>query len=356
MKVRPIYAIGMLTIVLLLGAIGWLWFSPKSQEPVKIHKVVTPEPRTAETPQPEARAPRTLAESSQLQKSVTLEASRIMRGTTENDPHLKKLRKAMESPEYLEYLKKQKQDKRGFDMRLYMDFMKTQGVYDIGWEEYSDMVFREFFPEGGTPADYEPEMRRQLAEICLEYPERTPSENYTAFRKKADEYDNGMWAHIYFQGSTGERLDWAENIQQNAVSIVAELTPADTVIDTATSPTDSTFTPDASTADVVTENSDTPPPPREGTVSLKELGQIPQSLEELDAEFEKDSFADIPNLPTNADFEKALRERFSPQRFNTAMQTLTQYGSKEGLRRLKESDPEVATHIERLIRPEKDND
>ena len=36
------------------------------------------------------------------------------------------------------------------------------------------------------------------------------------------------------------------------------------------------------------------------------------------------------------------------------MQALKRYGSKEGLRRLKESDPEIATQIERLIQKEQE--
>ena len=56
-----------------------------------------------------------------------------------------------------------------------------------------------------------------------------------------------------------------------------------------------------------------------------------------------------PELPTNQGFETALRERFSPERFNRAMKTLNQYGPQEGLRRLKSSDPEVAKQVERLL-------
>ena len=55
------------------------------------------------------------------------------------------------------------------------------------------------------------------------------------------------------------------------------------------------------------------------------------------------------NLPTEVSIEIALRDRFSPERFSRAMNTLNQYGPQEGLRRLKSSDPEVAKQVERLL-------
>ncbi len=56
-----------------------------------------------------------------------------------------------------------------------------------------------------------------------------------------------------------------------------------------------------------------------------------------------------PELPTQKRLETALRAQFSPDRFNRAMKTLNQYGPQEGLRRLKDSDPEVAKQVERLL-------
>ena len=53
-----------------------------------------------------------------------------------------------------------------------------------------------------------------------------------------------------------------------------------------------------------------------------------------------------PALPTDAELEAALKERFSSERFERAMSTLDQYGPEEGLRRLRENDPEIAKQIE----------
>ncbi len=50
--------------------------------------------------------------------------------------------------------------------------------------------------------------------------------------------------------------------------------------------------------------------------------------------------------PTEETFEASLKERFSSERFEQAMSTLDRHGPEEGLRRLRESDPELARQIE----------
>ena len=54
-----------------------------------------------------------------------------------------------------------------------------------------------------------------------------------------------------------------------------------------------------------------------------------------------------PALPTVEELETALREQFSPERFERAMSTLERYGPEEGLRRLREADPEIAEQMKR---------
>ena len=54
-------------------------------------------------------------------------------------------------------------------------------------------------------------------------------------------------------------------------------------------------------------------------------------------------------IPTTENFENTLREQFSGERYKQAMSTLTQYGPKEGLRRLKNDDPELASHLEKRL-------
>ena len=53
-----------------------------------------------------------------------------------------------------------------------------------------------------------------------------------------------------------------------------------------------------------------------------------------------------PELPAGTDITMKLKEEFSAERFERAMSTLERYGPEEGLRRLKENDPEFARQME----------
>ena len=53
-----------------------------------------------------------------------------------------------------------------------------------------------------------------------------------------------------------------------------------------------------------------------------------------------------PALSTEEELETTLSERISKGRFDRAMETLERYGPEEGLRRLREDDPEVAKQME----------
>lgn len=87
--------------------------------------------------------------------------------------------------------------------------------------------------------------------------------------------------------------------------------------------------------------------------STSELERAPQSDAELERKLTELLTSDPPDpleLPTEENSETTIREHFSPERFNRAMQTLSRHGPEEGLRKLKETDPELAQHIERLTK------
>ena len=54
-----------------------------------------------------------------------------------------------------------------------------------------------------------------------------------------------------------------------------------------------------------------------------------------------------PSPPTAESIETQLREQLSAERLDKAQQFIDQYGTEEGLRRLRESDPEAAQQFER---------
>ena len=82
----------------------------------------------------------------------------------------------------------------------------------------------------------------------------------------------------------------------------------------------------------------------------------PVTAAEIEAAIEKSLIPQLPAIPTpnrpatpseiQSDLENSLKSQFSSDRFEQAMDTLDQYGPEEGLRRLRENDPEVAKRIE----------
>lgn len=85
----------------------------------------------------------------------------------------------------------------------------------------------------------------------------------------------------------------------------------------------------------------------EKTVEVDDLS--PESSPETLA-----SDADIPidfqtAIPTEESLQTAFEGQFSPERFQKAMSTLTQYGFKDGLRRVRNDDPELASYIEQNL-------
>ena len=74
------------------------------------------------------------------------------------------------------------------------------------------------------------------------------------------------------------------------------------------------------------------------------LESATKSEVEIEANLKKEL---IPEPPTAESVETQLSERFSPERLEKAREVLERYGPEEGMRRLREDDPEVAAHYER---------
>ncbi|RKU12959.1 hypothetical protein C6503_16585 [Candidatus Poribacteria bacterium] len=354
MKIRPFYSISILAIVLGLCAIGWLVFQPKQMEPVITYKSVTPESRTAGNGQSaEERYEATLKERTARDIEYMLES-----GTDNAD--MQALKKAMQSPEYLEYKRKQDAIFPGFNLVLWWDFLESQGIKSSA-RELQEKNFRECFPTGDY-ADYEPIMRKKLAELFLELDlpvdgmDKQTVREYTlaVLNEFRSDWNHKIWMRGYFNGYDGD-VAWADNVRQNAANIVTELTPAD--IDTSPLRTESVTMPN--TTHRVEEVSDTVSLPNthtEALPALKDLAQVPQTIQRTEPEPVKQHTPDIPGFLTETQFQDTLRAHFSPERLNRALATLNRYGSEEGLQRLKESDPEVATRLENFIQPNKERD
>lgn len=345
MKVKPLHSIGIIAIVLALCAGGWLLFQPKKTEPVVTYTATTAEQRDVHTSQTtqssEERQEETLAEKAERTKEGHLELMRAL-GWKEDEPRMQKLQKALNSPEYLEYVRKQA-EKPGFNVVLWWELHESLGIPHTG-RRVQEEFFRKYFPDGGDYADYEPLMRKRVAEIALEDPTQDTAD---VLRRFNADFANQVWRHGYFNGYEGE-YEWGDAIRQNAASIVAEPTPWD--VNTAPSATEPAITGETRTTDIADEYADTQlPPPRDTAPSLEKVERIPQSDAEIEAALTEHLLPTAPEPPTNAQLEKTLQTQFSPQRFTRAMQILQRYGPAEGLRRLQAADPEVAAQIERLL-------
>ena len=142
---------------------------------------------------------------------------------------------------------------------------------------------------------------------------------------------------------------WMTDIQQNAASIVAAAEQARVEALEASAPSwdmsSIMESPSVSSDATMGESSSVSPP----SINALESSGIPKP--ETDAAVTPGpELTDMPNTRTNLPhvegLETSLREQFSPERFERAMSTLERYGPEEGLRRLRENDPEIAKWIE----------
>lgn len=242
-----------------------------------------------------------------------------------------------------------------------LDFFASHGleVNKSAFSEVFDRKFREHFP-GETPASAESQVRQELIDRL----EENDAEDHlqVAMEFVAEERYNA-WGSLYFETDDAAFGKWAFNILKNYHQPVA----SPPVIETeGTVFTTEPLTPvDELSGDFPTvESSVTPQGPSANPTVLEADDIFTESDIDVEAEIQKllDSLvSDTLEFPAEVDLEKNLvefeespDERFSSKRFDAALKTLSRYGPEEGLRRLKESDPEFATHMERYIQGKED--
>lgn len=260
-----------------------------------------------------------------------------------------RLKQAMASPAYHEYSRKQA-EQVGFNVVLYWEFLEASGIPHNGRRLQAE-AFEKYFPDGGDYTDYEPMMRLAVAELFLEDPDASVMDVLQQFNA---ERPNRVWRFGYFNGYEGE-YEWGQQIQRDAVDIFANgyatpetfqgppFTGSETDAETAIPATDAAV--EASTFEHLTGTDLAEIP----TFDAPET--MPETLEELRAQFFQQYPTSFPELPSEAQLETTFREQFSPERFNTAMQTLYRHGPEEGIHQLKTADPEVAAYFQRYLHP-----
>ena len=233
MKTKLIYILGILVVVFTISVGVWGMFQQNQMKLIKRYlarpvKMIVRESNATETSgttktiqpvkelTPEDRALKS--------KETFLAQMEFVGVDTENDPYWKALYEAVNSPEYIEYQKKQNA-RVGTDLDLWWGFLESKGLSSgrMAQEER----FREHFPTGEY-AEYEPDMRKRLAELFLEtdlLPTATNDEEsvrqtigvLSQFRSEAEA--NNVWMRGYFNGYVGD-LEWAQEVRENAASIV----------------------------------------------------------------------------------------------------------------------------------------
>ena len=259
-------------------------------------------------------------------------------------PEVKKFFELMESPEYFELVL------NGATQNELMNFLADNGLTEL--RDLDHQPFRQHFPRG-VAADYEPEMRERLKSLIIE--------NGGYDRSVLDAFMEQPEVFPWFKSQFLERIrlddprydvgmNWIKNVEAEAFESI-NASSIETGIPRGVEDNQrNVLSPDTSTN---TGASQEPLDPKtdEGSDNSKRLSEnsaVPVELQQTQ------ELSDARNrlldaLNEDGDISTAFRDQFSTERFNRALQTLNQYGPEEGFRRLKESDPEVAKQLERLL-------
>ncbi len=345
-----------LIIGIILVAIAGYFFWKREQNAPQVapNAVVSGEaPRHENTTEPPEKAAE-INKVSRVKKMLNLIYTEEERAS----PDLQEWMQLLESPEFTAFL-----ETNPTSLTDFYDFYESQGIKTDKSKVralFQDTL-TEHFP-AKTAVDLEPQMRQELSNIFTE----SDIAFQQAVQDFVDEEQNIAWVMEYFDGDFHEFGKWAVTVSENPVPLPTDTStivennemfiPTETEGDFPDAPTLSEASQDPQDSERMSE--EPPSVPKDPLPTLKDMENLLKSDAELEAEFLKlleQSFPAASKLPTIVELEKNLRQRFSPQRFNTAMQTLDRYGPEEGLRRLKESDPEVATHFERLIQGGQEN-
>ena len=298
-------------------------------------------------------------ETQQTQKVSKTSPGNILTDEKLAIPEIQELLQARESPEYQDFL-----ETHPGSVDEVFAFFESQGVQIDQNQFYAifNRLFREQFPLLSTD-ELEPQMREKLAKLFLEsgIQLETAAQGEGVEDLMAEflaEKQNVAWLMEHFQGDYIAFGLWAIDVFQHPTPL-ATPTP---VPFHASDPAVLVDTNDPSTA-AQDASLDAEPKQRIDPHDNREAQSVDRSAINGDSEFftkDEDNTEEVftPNsskLPTNEEsLRAALRESFSAERYNAAITTLNRHGPQEGLRRLKASDPEVATHIERIFRKQKE--
>lgn len=319
---------------------------------------IFPRQESAEVPREDTEVPQ--------EDTEVLHPAPMLRGIfTEEElasPDMQKLLAIFASPEYATFA-----EAGDYSADAYYGFLASQG---LPWDRNAYYrTFQEHFQKhflGETPEELEPQIRQTLLNHFAENDVEDPADMLqVVITEILADAKNRAWMMGRFPGREREFGNWVVDVMKEHLD--APSTDASAVVETEGSIFPTEVPPDERFLDAVSTESLEPPLPSPVPPELEDGDVLTES--DIDIDSKADIKAEIrallePTFPeqverlaTEANFEKVLRDTFSPKRLNAAMQTLNRYGPEGGLRRLKKSDPELATQIERFIeRNEKEDD
>ena len=272
-------------------------------------------------------------------------------------PHMQKMLEVMDSPEFAEL-------PSNFSTHEWKDFLESKGVPVT---RGNPGLFTEHLPFMSLD-DYEPIVRQKLAEFFLAAEPVNLTDPQAASLQRAkvlieldDTDENGLswfmerfgddWSEAFrvHEGmENNPAVIWMTEIQQNAQSIIeaAERARVD-ALEASTPSWDMSSvmeSPSVSPEEIEIQSPSINTP----LIEALERATIPNAETDAAATPNVSDAPEAPNaLPAEQGLETALKARFSSERFEQAMSTLERYGPDEGLRRIRENDPEVANQIKR---------
>lgn len=335
-----------LLLTMVTGYFFWTSHREQNMQQIVLDSVAVEESTTSDSSETPIKKTETDIEKIQELSQPSDTDSTAEPEMTDRDKKIAALKK---TPEYAAFLEK----KSGslYDM---LDFYAAHGI-EVDKNAYHvlfNRIFKENFP-GETPASVEPKLRQELINRLNA---TDTDDNLDVVMDFIIEEKHSAWGSLHFETDSVAYSNWVMGVLNNYQSTAAEPVIVETGPDIL--PTESVPSNARSLDDIPATSLEQSPIPSTELPVLEAGDGLIESSTDIDGEFRKlieSTLPEAPKLTTLVEFEKSLRENFSPNRFNAAIQTLNRYGPEDGLRRLKTSDPEVAKHFERLIQAEQEN-
>lgn len=327
-----IFIVITLTATMVLAVFHFYWGTQKVKEieAAYRHSLSSKPPADPQKPEP-TRSVSSSSEQADAHVSALDSIKQLIPPELRDHPMLQKQIEVMESDSFQEAVKTRNPQ----NTKEYMDLLEEHGVkglseIDVNKEladAYNSML-QKYHAEtpSKNPEDEDEAMTKRFGEALKEH------RLIEGTTKMMMDKENVIWISARFKGDMVAFNEWW-----------LDVFAASELDDSAAGGT-SMLSDDDSFAIPVAETSDFSPDDAQTEVS----GELPSDISPRDSESRVETEKVVPQvspsapaLPTSEALETILKERF-----DRAMDTLERYGTEEGLRRLREADPELARQME----------